>query len=241
VVFTRLLDQQQQRWGGYDRWPQETANTILWHPGEVVTDTFNLPVKAEAPAGVYTIDVGLYDQADPTASPLPLLLDGTPLDQHSVRIGPVKVGGSPPDVVLSAAQVAPQHPMELELGQPPVVMLRGYDLVRTESELQLSLYWESLAQTPLDWSIFAHLRNQQDETVAQKDGPAGNGRYPASLWDSGEFIADRMIIPLAGLSGSGVYNLFVGLYDLETGARLPVPANPANEVLLEQVDLSNVD
>lgn len=97
----------------------------------------------------------------------------------------------------------------------------------------MTLYWESVAQTPVDWNTFAHLRNPAGQTVAQKDGPTGSGEYPTSLWDAGELLADEVTLPVEALSGR--HTLFIGLYDLQSGQRLPAPANPANEVLLQEI------
>lgn len=233
VIFTRVLDEQQQSWGGYDRWPQETANTVLWHEREVVIDTFGVPVAADAPSGVYTIDIGLYDQGDTTASPLPILRDGQPTGQNSVRIGPVKIGG-PREVLASADPAAPDVPLAVRLGTPPTVLLRGYDLDQVDGALNIKLYWESLSQTPTDWSVFVHLRGPSGETVAQKDGPAGGGEinYPSSLWDVGEVITDELIIPLPADLAPNEYQLVIGLYNLSDGTRLTVPDSLHNEITL---------
>lgn len=239
VIFNHLLDNQQQNWGGYDRWPQETSKTTLLVPGEVIVDTFQLPVSANAPDGVYTIDLGLYEQADPTAAPLPLWRDGDFIEQNSVRIGPVKIGGPPPEVLRSSYEISPQKPLAVNLGQPPVIKLRGYDLSFESEKLSLTLYWSSLAQTQLNWSIFVHLRNDTGETVAQKDGPAGEElAYPTSLWDRGEIIIDEIFILLPDELPSGQYTLAVGLYNLIDGMRLPVPDSANNEIILGVWDLA---
>jgi hypothetical protein len=234
VVFNHVLDDRQVNWGGYDRWPQETANTVLWTSGEVVVDTFNVPVSADAPDGIYTLDVGLYDQADLTASPLPILQDGMPTDQNSLRIGPIKIGGPPPDLLRDAQQVDPDHALSIPLGQPPVILLAGYDLATDQDELNLTLYWESLGQTAVDWSVFVHLRNSAGQTVAQMDGPAGGwpSNYPTSLWDMQENIADGLVIPLSSDLPNGVYTLVTGLYNLSDGTRLPVSGTANNEIIL---------
>jgi hypothetical protein len=232
VIFNHLLDEQQRNWGGHDRWPRETANTILWHPGEVVIDAFGLRVADDAPDGVYTIDIGLYVQDDPAANPLPLVREGRILDQSSVQLGIVKVGGAPPELSLSPDELNPEVELQLKLGEPPLVLLHGYDIVIETGVLKLTLYWESLAQTSVDYTTFVHLRDRAGNTVAQGDRPAGGGRYPTSLWDVGEIIRDEVTIPLTGLSGSEG-SLFVGLYDVETGIRLTVPGNSANEIRLD--------
>ncbi len=232
IIFDRLLDSQQQPWGGYDRIPKETYPTNFWVPGEVVSDGFAVPVDANAPDGIYNIVIGLYDETDPAATSLPLFREGQPLESTSVRIGPIKVGGPPADVVLPSA--APQVPMAVDLGNPPVIRLLGYDWVLESNTLHLTLYWESLAPTPIDWSIFAHIRNQANETIAQKDSMAGSGRYPSSLWDVNEKLADTITIELPSAVPTGEYKLTVGLYDLNTGARLPVAGSIDNSVILHE-------
>jgi hypothetical protein len=109
--------------------------------------------------------------------------------------------------------------------------LLGYDLATSAGGIDLILYWESLTQTPTDWNTFVHLRNAAAETVAQKDGPTGGGRYPTSLWDAGEVIEEEISLPLAEVE-RGNYQLVIGLYDLATGQRLTVPDNLANEISL---------
>ncbi|MCP4710173.1 MAG: hypothetical protein GY869_16240, partial [Planctomycetes bacterium] len=238
IIFDRLLDIEQQSWGGYDRLPKETYPTNLWIPGEVVVDGFAVPVDPAAPDGIYNIVVGLYNEADPAAQSLPLSQAGQPLDTTSVVIGPLKVVGPPSDAVLSLPVATPQTSMSVELGDPPVIQLLGFDLIQEGEVLQLTLYWESLTQTSFDWSIFTHVRNQANETVAQKDMMAGSGFYPTSLWDSGEKIADNITIDITPELLNSEYNLVVGLYDLNTGIRLLVPDSANNEITLTTLEAS---
>lgn len=234
VIFTRVLDEQQQRWGGYDRWPQEASNTMLWHKGEVVIDTFGVSVTPDAPNGIYTIDIGLYNQADLTGTPLPILHNGQPIGQNSVRLGPVKVGGPPPGATMLAMDINPQHSLNIELGQPPVIALRGYDLAYLDQVIQLTLYWESLVPTSVDWSVFAHLRDSTNQPVTQQDGPAGGGAYPTSLWDTGEIIVDTISIPAPANPTGDQYQLVIGLYNLFDGQRLAVSDSVHGELFLTQ-------
>lgn len=237
IIFDRLLDARQQPWGGYDRLPKETYPTNLWVPGEIVTDGFAVPVDPAAPDGVYQIVVGLYNQADPAAQSLPLYQAGQPLQANSITIGPIKVGGPPPEVVLPESQLSPQVPLTQELGQPPVIRLRGYDLAQTNETLQLTLYWHGLAPTPINWTTFVHLRNEAGETVAQVDGPPAAGEYPTSLWDKGEIIPDKHTLALPPQIKPGVYQLVVGLYDPFTFDRLSIAASVDNSQVLTRVTL----
>ena len=57
----------------------------------------DVPVEADAPPGVYWLDVGLYPTDQPALS-LPLASEGQLLERNSVPLGPIKVGGPPPAV-----------------------------------------------------------------------------------------------------------------------------------------------
>jgi hypothetical protein len=237
TIFAKLLDPQgQQVWGSIERYPADGYQTIYWLENEVVIDGFELPVDPATPPGIYRLNVGVYQTVDDLAVSLPLLADGQPTGDTSVTFGPVKIGGPPAGAVLSAETVNPQTQLNANLGDPPVIRLRGIDQSVQGDALDLTLYWESLAPTAVDWSVFAHVRNEAGETVAQKDGPLGGGRYPASVWEAGEIISDTVTVPLDALVG-GHYSVVVGLYDIETGERLFIPDSPDNALPLHQIDL----
>ena len=172
------------------------------------------------------------------AQSLPLFQEGQPLDQTAVLVGPLKIGGPPAGVTVSSA--APQVSLNQALGDQITVL--GYDLsLQRDGEtglqnLKLTFYWQAETELGADYTTFLHLRNSANETVAQKDSPPAAGRYPTSLWDKGEIIVDEMVLPLAGLT-AGEYTPVVGLYEFTTGARLPVPGNPANEINLNAIVL----
>ena len=231
TIFTKLFDDQGQLWGDIERLPADGYSTIYWLENEVVVDSFELPVAADTPSGLYWLNLGLYEELDKRAVSLPLVQAGELSEVTSLTFGPIKIGGSPPGVVLSPSKVQPDMTMFIEFGQPPVILLRGYDLIQAEGTLKITLYWESLAQTPVDWTAFVHLRNRSGETAAQKDGPLGSGRYPTSVWASAEIIADEIVIPLTALPDDD-YSLYIGLYDLATGERLAVLDDPDREIML---------
>lgn len=246
VIFNRLLDNQGMAWGGYDRRAKENYSTLFWAPGEVITDGFAVPVDAAAPPGIYTLNVGWYRRVGGQADSLAILdpQTGQPAGSTAVTIGPVKVGGPPPGVTVTVA--APQHEIDITLGEQ--IKLLGFDLMSQQASeptksvpnlptfqpsdsLHLALYWQALAIPSTDYTVFAHLRDAAGETAAQKDGPPAGGVYPTGLWEAGEIIKDEVTIPLDGLA-PGSYQLVVGMYDLATGVRLPVPNSPDNAILL---------
>jgi hypothetical protein len=49
-------------WGQVDRQPLEGSLPMtVWPPGEIIRDSYTLPVDPDAPPGAYHLEVGLYD------------------------------------------------------------------------------------------------------------------------------------------------------------------------------------
>jgi len=252
-IFDNLLDSQQRRWGGYDRRAQDGYSTLLWTPGQVITDPFGVPVDPDAPPAVYTLDLGWYQKTGSGPASLPLLGDnGQPTGQHSLRLGPIKVGGPPPEVVTNNPD--PQVELNQPFGPAGEITLLGYTLTDETGQrlknpkarrspkggkiqnLKLTLYWQVNAPLAADYTTFFHLRDASNQNVTQKDSPPASGRYPTSLWDPGEIIVDQMMLPVAQVP-PGEYTPVVGLYNFATGNRLPVAEIPENELRLESVTL----
>jgi 4-amino-4-deoxy-L-arabinose transferase-like glycosyltransferase len=60
-VFVHLLDARQTIWGQRDAEPQNgDAPTTSWIPGEIISDTYSIPVQPGAPPGEYDIEIGMY-------------------------------------------------------------------------------------------------------------------------------------------------------------------------------------
>lgn len=72
TVFTHLIDEDNRIWGQQDNPPQKGGHpTTRWVKGEVVTDSYTIPVNTDALPGEYIIEIGLYNAA--TGDRLPVL------------------------------------------------------------------------------------------------------------------------------------------------------------------------
>jgi len=149
-IFDNLLDREQRRWGGYDRRARDGYSTLLWAPGQVITDAFGVPVQPNAPPGVYTLDIGLYRQTGAGAESLPVAIDGQPVEQRSIRLGPVKVGGPPPEVVTT--DPSPQVALNHSFGDQ--ITLLGYDLTDENREAIQNLKLKSCSVSSGCFSLF---------------------------------------------------------------------------------------
>ena len=90
-----MLDSQQNARGGYDRLARENYSTLLWAPGEIITDGFAVPVAADAPDGIYTLSLGWYREVDGQAASLPILDPESASEQLILRGYYHPVGWSP--------------------------------------------------------------------------------------------------------------------------------------------------
>ncbi len=119
--------------------------------------------------------------------------------------------------------------------QPPIARqanlgnqmeLRGYGLQREGDSLTVTLYWQSLAVMPLDYTVFVHLLDSEGRLVAQHDAaPWWEAPIPTSTWRPGEQLLDRHPLNLPPDLPPGEYQLRVGVYYWETLERLPVLEN----------------
>lgn len=116
-------------------------------------------------------------------------------------------------------------PLHVDFGGQ--MALLGYLPLTTQAKpgdaIPVTLYWRVLAPMTQDYSVFVHLLSDQDLIVGQRDMYPGQGTYPTTLWNTGDIIADTYVVPvLPATLTPTVAQVEVGLYDLQSGARLPV-------------------
>jgi len=87
--------------------------------------------------------------------------------------------------------------------------------------VRLRLTWHPLALIPQQYKVFTHIF-AGDYILAQHDGqPVGELR-PTNTWQVSETIVDQFAIQLPPDAQPGDYQLRIGVYDLNTQARLPL-------------------
>jgi hypothetical protein len=126
--------------------------------------------------------------------------------------------------LLSSTEIG-AIPNRLDISFGGMMKLLGYDLqtesVKPGESLEVTLYWQSLAEMNQDYSTFVHLLDENELIIAQRDMYPGQGLYPTSLWSVGDAIANRYVLVLPETAFTpNQAQLEVGLYDLATGKRL---------------------
>jgi hypothetical protein len=124
----------------------------------------------------------------------------------------------PPErsVVLSAPSMS--STMTAEFADQ--IALRGYDVDRSGGALELTLYWQALAQPRQAYTVFAHVLDANGHQVGQQDNMPVRNQLPTTCWVPGEYVSDPYVISLAA-DARGPIKVSVGLYRGDTGARLP--------------------
>ncbi|MDW8394880.1 MAG: glycosyltransferase family 39 protein [Anaerolineae bacterium] len=90
--------------------------------------------------------------------------------------------------------------------------------------IPVQLVWRAHAPIPGRYKVFVHIGAEDAPPVAQFDGEPAHGYRPTNTWHVGELIVDRRGVWLAEVSAEAEteWGVFIGLYDAESGARLPI-------------------
>jgi uncharacterized membrane protein len=130
------------------------------------------------------------------------------------------------NVLLFRKRAEPPRQHATEANFSGQIKLLGYTLEAEEIQpgdsVQLALYWQGLANMETSYTVFTHLIDQNGRIIGQKDNPPVNGLYPTTEWTPGEKIVDRYEIATSPETPSGEYSIEIGLYELDSGERLPV-------------------
>jgi 4-amino-4-deoxy-L-arabinose transferase-like glycosyltransferase len=232
-VFVHLLGRQRAVVGQVNTYPGLGAwPTTQLQPGDVVADTYRVPVAADADApSLLRINIGLYRYDDP----------GRP------ALESINADGARVEPWLTTAKLIPwdwpkplpAHPLTVHLGE--AITLLGYDLSRpTSSDARwlLTFYWQADGRPAADYTVFIQLWDTGRQTAGFDGQPVG-GDYPTGWWEAGETIVDEHVLDLSALL-PGQYRVLTGMYRLDTGERLtatgPDGPLPDNAVRLIDID-----
>jgi len=217
AVFVHLLGRGLEPVGQVNSYPGLGAYPLsLLQPGDVVRDTYQVPVAVTATApSLLRVDVGLFDFADPLRAAL--TASDAAGGQERNMLGAVRL------LPHAGVSDVPQTP-RFDLGGQAALV--GYDFpqdaVRPGDTLPVTLFWQAQARIPADYQVFVHLIGPDGQPVAQGDKTPLDGDWPTTAWEPGQTFRDEYRIKVPNGLAPGVYELRVGLYRLADFTRLPV-------------------
>lgn len=130
-----------------------------------------------------------------------------------------------PRLTTEAAQQSISHRLDWQIGD--IARLVGYEIAPDDVEpgetAMVTLYWQPLRRVDENYTVFVHLFGEDGTLVGERNTYPGLGNDPTIYWIPGEVIVDRIPVPVdAAASGPILLDIEVGLYELDTGERLPI-------------------
>lgn len=109
-----------------------------------------------------------------------------------------------------------------------VAVIYGDDFVNQARVpgVQLTLCWEALKQTPIDYTVFMHALNDKGEILTADSQPR-DGRFPTSVWLPGDRIVDERHV------WGTIQQISIGFYRLDTGERLIIDGTTETEFIIQ--------
>ncbi|MDQ7030424.1 MAG: hypothetical protein Q9O62_11910 [Ardenticatenia bacterium] len=193
-----------------ERWPADA-----W-----LRDVHRLIVNPGATPGQYPLAVQLR-QGNRT-----LVWSGLLRTKEAVRVGTLEVVDRP------RLFTPPSVRNQLNALFGTTVELVGFEVDRLQvapgDALRVRLVWRALDRPPERYKVFTHLVGPDGQIHGQRDLEPGDGLLPTNGWAPGEYVVMEYDVPLAPTAPAGTYELRLGLYNPQTGKRVPVDHPQAN-------------
>jgi uncharacterized membrane protein len=205
--------------------------TSMWLPNETVL-VQSLPWRLEVDH--FTVSLGLYEGEDgwATGKRLPLTIGSAPSypyfeDNTLVRLGGYERQGAHwLPIPLTVGD--PAQPLWVQVGAG-LFTLEGVSMAKMAGQagdlLTFTLYWRNGREwLPFDYALFAQLFDSAGNKVAQVDWQPRDraGLRPMTTWLPQEQVQDTQTLLTPAALPAGSYRLLVGVYNWQTGERLPV-------------------
>jgi uncharacterized membrane protein len=206
-------------WYPTSMWPQGERTLVQTLPWHLDGNQVVLGIGVYAGEEGWTSGVRLPVTS---AAGSPFLEDGTLL-----RLGGFERtadGQWRPQPAIPAAHAAPLQATDARFGEALLLSaVAAPSSHKAGDSLPLRLQWERTAAAPPNLSRFVHVLDVAGNKVAQVDGAVTDafGPLPLQSWPENTPVDDLMTIELPATLPTGEYTLVAGLYDWQSGVRLP--------------------
>lgn len=101
------------------------------------------------------------------------------------------------------------------------IRLLGAESTLEANQLNLTLYWQVIAEAPADLQVFVQVLDENGAVVAQQDSRPIEDRYPFHIMLPDSIVRDPRQLMVNTLS-PGEYRVIMGVYHLSDLTRLPI-------------------
>ena len=196
--------------------------TYRWQAGDYYRSAWTINLPADAPAGLYNLDLYWYVYD----------LDARKTDysrEVHTALGAIRVGD------FGAARI--EHARTARVGDAISLLgWNGANSVARGQALPLDLIWRAERTLNESYTVFVHLLDADGRVIADADSPPFSGLFPTDRWQVGEALRDRHTLKIPSDLALGNYAVEIGMYLPATGARLPIDG-AADKIILTQVSV----
>jgi 4-amino-4-deoxy-L-arabinose transferase-like glycosyltransferase len=231
-MFIQLLDSQANPVGQMEVEPI-SRKMYRWRKENLILEQQLLELQAKLRTGLYFVRLGFFDPK--TDQRLPAYSSDTRPPSDELIVGPLYLSGDYID------PTEPQYPVRARLGDE--FELLGFSLkpAPMENSTEVQLFWRSYASVETNYTVFLQLLDPNNQIIAQVDSQPLAGIYPTSRWQPGDIISEKFILPVNPDLLAGKNRLVTGMYDLDTGVRLPTYDSQDNLLPDGMIGLLNYD
>ena len=180
--------------------PLNPYATDQWHKGEVLQSKYDFRLPHTLAAGKYDLQFQVLDRAN-----------GQPLNARPTHLTAVNVAARPRSFNVPKVQ----YPLDVTFDT--VAKIVGADVIRSNTQLTVTLFWQAQTLTTTNYTAFVQLLNADGSVAQQSDRWQIAFDTPTSTWAPGQVIADRYMFE----DSTAAPHIGVGWYNAATGDRLP--------------------
>ncbi len=201
----------------YDAWPGHgNLPTSAWPAGPLLREHLRLPLLAsDLPTQAWDVQLVFYDPGTKTRVPV------TGKDQvmsDAARLRTLRIEGKQPLCETLS-------PLRTSVRFGEAIALTHSTVATTPDGWEVTLCWESRVALDADYTIFVHAYAADGTLLGTGDGPPMELAFPTHLWLPGDHIRDAHVLTVTEMPAT----IAVGLYNPETGVRLPAFAGPERQ------------
>jgi len=200
-----------------------------WPPGKYVVEHWRVPLPPTLAPGRYEVRMALFRRTDGE------LIDAIPIFSVSMAdwrlyapLTAIKIPLAPP----SADELRAAKSLQARVGDAFALTHYALATDRATNRVRVTLYWQSIAPSAEEYTVFVHLLDASGTIVAQRDAPPRDGAYPTSIWTPGEIIKDEYELQIPA-NARAPFSLAIGMYSPVTQQRLPIGARDYVAIDLE--------
>lgn len=224
-------------WQGVGKLADLRTEIVLSQDGQVLVSNAEAPANGRYPTDQWQSGELVWERRVLTIPP--------------ETVGPVaiRLRLNDRDLLLGDVEIVAQErlltlPPGLERVDAPfgeIARLVGFKSVPAlyaDQPLVLTLAWEAMGKSDGEsYVVFTHLVAPDGRIIAQHDGVPAQGTRPTSGWVAGEYVIDEHALTFRDPAYAGPAEIYVGLYDPQSGARLLLPDGADTFVLPGRIDI----